>query len=51
MWSLVPPGTKELRELNICEKNCEIINCEMDLEKGKHCRQIANDEIVIALTF
>ena len=29
-----PPGTKGLRELNICEtKNCEIKVCGIDLEK------------------
>ena len=43
VWSFVPPGTKELRELNICDtKNCEIKVCELDLEKGKNCRKIAN---------
>ena len=30
----VPPGTKELREQNICEtKNCEIKASELDIKK------------------
>ena len=36
LWPFVPPGTKGLSELNICEKkNCEIKVCELDLEKLK----------------
>ena len=35
---LLPPGTKGLREKNICEtKNWEIKVCELDLENWKNC--------------
>ena len=48
----VPPGTRGLREPNICEtKNCEIKVCELDLEKSKNCEKIANEQIFIAFTY
>ena len=48
----VPPGTKELREQNICEtKNCEIKASELDIKKWKDCGKIAKEQIFIAFTF
>ena len=50
-WPVVPPGTKELKKLNICEtKNCKIKVGEQDLEKWKNCGKIANEQIFIAFT-
>ena len=50
VWSFVPPDTKGLRELNICEKNdCEIF--ELDLKKWKKCGNIVGEQIFIALTY
>ena len=38
VWSFIPPGTEELRELNICEtKNCKINVCKLDLKKLGNC--------------
>ena len=52
VWPVVPPGTKELKKLNICEtKNCEIKVGEQDLEKWKKCGKIANEQIFIAFTY
>ena len=51
IWLFVPPGTKGLRELNICEtENCEIKVCELDLEQSKNCGIIANLQIFVAFT-
>ena len=48
----VQPGTKGLRELNICEtKNSEISVCKLDLKKSENCGKIANEQIFIAFTY
>ena len=48
----VSPGTKGLRELNICEtKTCKIKVCELDHEKSRNCGKTANEQIYIAFTY
>ena len=43
---------KGLRELNICEaRNCEIKVCELDFEKSKNWRKIANEQIFITFAY
>ena len=54
VWPFVPPATKRLRELNICEtENCEknVEKCELYLEQSKNCGQFANEQIFVAFTY